>query len=224
LHGLRRGFTELHRWRQLLEAVSGMPNRHHRGFTLIELMIVIALVGVIAGLAGPFFVDYLRMQRLKGIAAELATDLAYARSEAVSRRSYVQVRVQNNSAMSCYIISARTTATDSGYLCDCTASPAGRCIEPGTTEVKTVQIPASMQVNFATVMIGTQSSIKPALTINPRSGGVHFFSFPEAWANLHFTIDTQLDSTRRIRSIVEPLGRVKTCVPSGSVVTGIPTC
>jgi type IV fimbrial biogenesis protein FimT len=202
-----------------------MRNRQHRGFTLIELMIVIAIVGVIAGLAGPFFVDYLRMQRLKGIAAELATDLAYARSEAISRRSYVQVRVQNNSTMSCYIISARATETDSGYLCDCTAAlPAGRCIEPGTTEVKTVQVPASMQVSFATTLVGGQTSMRPVLTINPRSGGVHLYGGAEGWATDFFTIDTQLDSTRRIRSSVEPSGRVKTCVPSGSVVTGMPAC
>jgi prepilin-type N-terminal cleavage/methylation domain-containing protein len=200
-----------------------MMNKQRRsGFTLIELMIVIALVGVIAGLAGPYFVDYL--QRLRGIAGELATDLAYARSEAVSRRNYVQLRVQNTSTMSCYIIAVRTTPEDSGYMCDCTAPPANRCIEPGTTELKTVQVPVSMLVNFAVALPPGQSVAKPALTINPRSGGVYFPKASEDWRQEMFIIDTQLDNSRRIRSQMEALGKVTICVPSGSAVTGLPAC
>lgn len=199
-------------------------NKQHRGFTLLELMVVIALIGIIAGLAGPYFVDYLRMQRLRGVAGELATDLAFARSEAVSRGNFVQLRVQNTSTMSCYIIAVRTTPDDAGYMCDCTQPPAGRCIEAGTTELKTVQMPNSMLVSFATVAPPGQSVPTNALTINPRSGGVWFPKASEDWRRESFIIDTQLDSSRRIRSMMEALGKVTTCVPSGSVVTGMPAC
>lgn len=194
-----------------------------RGFTLIELLIVMALIAIIVALAGPPFADYLKMQRLRGIAGELATDLAYARSEAVSRRNYTQVRVQSNSAMSCYTIAVRTMPVTTG-MCDCTQAPGARCTDPDTTEVKTVQIPVSMQVSLSTPPPLNVGSPAPALTINPRTGGVYFGALQEDWNRIQFIVESSLDSTRRIRSIMEAGGRIRTCVPTGSVVSGVPTC
>lgn len=53
------------------------------GLTLIELMITIAVVGVLLALAAPSFYEFMLVQRLKGVNAELVTDLQLARSEAV---------------------------------------------------------------------------------------------------------------------------------------------
>jgi prepilin-type N-terminal cleavage/methylation domain-containing protein len=199
------------------------PVRHASGFTLIEALIVMALIAIIVALAGPPFADYLKMQRLRGIAGELATDLAYARSEAVSRRNYTQVRVQSNSAMSCYIIAVRTTPVTTS-MCDCTLAPGARCTDPDTTEVKTIQVPVSMQVSLSTPPPPTASVAAPALTINPRTGGVYFGALQENWDRIQFIVESSLDSTRRIRTIMEAGGRIKTCVPAGSIVSGIPTC
>ena len=55
--------------------------RFQRAFTLVELMIAIAVVGVLLMLAAPGFRDFILMQRLKSVSAQLATDLQYARSQ-----------------------------------------------------------------------------------------------------------------------------------------------
>jgi len=43
----------------------GMAQRqsHQRGFTLMEIMIVVAIIGLLAGLAFPSYMDYLRKSR-----------------------------------------------------------------------------------------------------------------------------------------------------------------
>ena len=59
--------------------------RRQRGFTLVEMVIVVFMVGVLAALAGPMFRDFIVQQSIRNAAFELMSDLTYARSEAVKR-------------------------------------------------------------------------------------------------------------------------------------------
>ena len=67
------------------------------GFTIIELMIVMVIVGVMVSLAGPSMRDLIIRTRLKSAASDLHQSLMYARSEAIMRNAAVQV-VPNNTS------------------------------------------------------------------------------------------------------------------------------
>ena len=56
-----------------------------RGFTLVEAVIVLFMVGVVATLAGPYFQRFILQQNVRNAAYELMSDLTYARSEAPLR-------------------------------------------------------------------------------------------------------------------------------------------
>ena len=60
-----------------------MTTLRHRGFTLIELMIALALAGVLMALAAPSFQQSLAGNRLSTAASELAGAVQLARSEAI---------------------------------------------------------------------------------------------------------------------------------------------
>jgi type IV fimbrial biogenesis protein FimT len=65
--------------------------RRSAGFTLVELMTVMAIAGILAALAGPSFSEMIARQRLRTGAFDLVGDLLLARSEAIKRGVNVTV-------------------------------------------------------------------------------------------------------------------------------------
>lgn len=65
------------------------PRRLRRGFTLIELMITIAIVGVLMALAVPALTQMVATKSVASQADEFASALRFARSEALKRSSPV---------------------------------------------------------------------------------------------------------------------------------------
>ena len=67
------------------------PSRPQHGFTLIELMVVVAILAIITTAAAPSFRDFLEGQRVKAAAYDLTADLMLARSEALKRNASVSI-------------------------------------------------------------------------------------------------------------------------------------
>lgn len=70
-----------------------------RGFTLIELMVTIAVMGIITAIAAPSFVKIIARQRLNSNTQELVSTLTKARSQAILVRQPTTVNV-NGSGLS----------------------------------------------------------------------------------------------------------------------------
>ena len=68
-----------------------MRIRSAPGFTIIELMMVMVVVGVMVALAGPNIRDLMIRIRVKAAASDLHSSLILARSEAIKRNAGMQI-------------------------------------------------------------------------------------------------------------------------------------
>jgi type IV fimbrial biogenesis protein FimT len=66
-------------------------NLKPRGFTLIELMVVVALAAILAAIAAPSFKSFVSGQRVKTAASDFAMAAILARSEAIKRNADVTI-------------------------------------------------------------------------------------------------------------------------------------
>jgi len=62
-----------------------------QGFTIIELMIVVAIVVILIAIAGPDFRSMIAASRVKDASFDVFSSLVHARSEAVTRNATVRI-------------------------------------------------------------------------------------------------------------------------------------
>lgn len=172
------------------------------GLTIIELMVVVAVVAVLITLAAPSMRAMIAAQRVKSINAELVTDLQFARSEAARRNR--DVYVSFNPAASCYVIyvTANTGSCDCSRAIVCTS-------EVSREEIKTVRLAAANGVALSAS--GPSSTL---LRFEAQSGRQQDDGFQ---VGVTSTLGGQL------RTTVNSAGRVTVCTPDSSIA-GTATC
>lgn len=214
----------------MLAKMMSRQSRHQlvpTGFTLIELMVTIAIMAVIIALVAPSFRRMIEMQRLRSITAQLVTDLQFARSEAVQRNALMRLDFEQNgpfgaATLTCYTI---YTAPSGAVRCDCRLGVGAACLAvAGSTEIRTVQVPSDslgVQVSIDTrPLFGNQFDW--AFAFDNVTGGL--FVIPTDDSNAPFEgirIDSFLDNQRALAVKISRAGRPSVCAPAGSTMTEI---
>jgi prepilin-type N-terminal cleavage/methylation domain-containing protein len=67
---------------------------NRKGFTLVEMIVVVAMIGLIMAITLPNFAGFLRRERIMGLRSQLVSDLYYARSLAIANRRTFAVEFQ----------------------------------------------------------------------------------------------------------------------------------
>lgn len=164
------------------------------GFTLLELLIALAIAGVLAATAVPSFADMLVRRRLQSVAEQLRADIALARHEAGRRGQPVHLVFQPG-ARWCYAL-----GTSPALDCGGARRPA-----PGNGLIKLVH--GSDQPGVA--LLAAQP-----MTLDSRTGtslvGVAVVRFGAAGG-------------MALQLRLGPLGHASICAPAAPVA-GIPAC
>ena len=192
-----------------------MKNQN-RGFTLIELMVTLAVLAVLIVLAVPSFQDYFQKARVRGTADQVTDLLARARAVAVKSNMPVAVQANNDSGNWC--VGARQPGNPGAW-------------EPrpdvATPCVCTTDSSACMVDGEQMVVLGSDigAGQRPSVTINefnfsytPKLGGISDNaadkSFLSGTNNSSLTV-TSTNGRYELQVIVTPLGQSYVCVPDG---------
>jgi len=128
------------------------PAGQRAGFTLVELMVVVAILSVLVAIALPSARDFVARKRLEGIAQELATDLRLLKSNQIQNRPLSGTSINFGSAAGrlCYILYARGNGRVEH--CNCGLSAETMCGAAGAfgrpVPIRQVDIPTSTGITL----------------------------------------------------------------------------
>lgn len=188
--------------------------RPQRGLTLIELMVVVALIAVVIALVAPSFRQTMDRQRVSSTNSQFVTDMQFARSEAAARNQHVRVTFGSNASMSCYVIytyDMDPALTSAATRCNCLVEPA--CTTAGSTEIRSVRIPADTRVDLRPL-----SALMPVeFAFEPVTGALYKVPTDKEWEPIQgYRVRTRIDSARELRTFIAISGRPTVCAPAGS--------
>ena len=87
-----------------------MVTRAEGGFTIVEMLTTLIIVGILAGIAAPAFTSLIASQKVKTSASMLQSSLLLARSEALKRNTGVTVSPINGQWASGWTVTVSSTS------------------------------------------------------------------------------------------------------------------
>lgn len=128
----------------------------NRGFSLIELLVSMAIFATLAGLAGPSMLSMLDAVRLNSAAQLLAGDLGRARGEAIQRNRRMLVCVSNAAGTGC----ANSTAWASGWVVCVDSDSDGACDASTATDPNPLAVRAAVASGISIATATASSSVR----------------------------------------------------------------
>jgi prepilin-type N-terminal cleavage/methylation domain-containing protein len=174
-----------------------MEETGHSGFTLVELLVYVAVVALLADMAAPALTGFIQRGRLQGAAELLIQELRQARNRALTFQHTVYFSFSGSTAgIWCYGWSDRGA-------CDCRlpADQAGACTS-----------------SDGAALHRRQASDFPFVALAlPGAAYVYSLQFAAVRGTASATSLSLSNAAGEARVIVSPLGRVRGCATYGGV-------
>lgn len=171
-----------------------------RGLTMVELLCCASIAATVLGSALPSLVDLGRRQRLQSAAAELQTDIHFARSAAVQRNQPIRLSWQAlPDGGACYVVHS-----GDADQCSCGAAQQTVCRD-GAEAIRTAVLPPGDAITLAAatrsvLFDGRRGTVTPTATFKLADAG-----------------------GRAMHLVVNIMGRVRRCSPDGQL-GGVKRC
>lgn len=169
-----------------------------QGFTVIEMMVVAAIIAILAAVAAPSMASMVTHQRVTAAAEVIKQQVALARLEAERRNTAVRVVV--NSSAGGWAIGITDQAT-------CNPATAGSCT------ISTLQPDGST----VTAEYAFDSSDHPGVVLSGTAVGTPIVFNRHRGTTTVANLEVTLPGTGSLRIMTSGVGRISTCSPSGAI-------
>ena len=176
-----------------------MEDTGRSGFTLVELLVTLAVVALLVTVAAPAMARFLDQARLRAATQTLAQELRQARNHALAHQSQIHFSIEVRARRWCY-----GWRDESACQCDshagaalCRTASDGRMHTQSSADFPAVQLSSNQRSN------------RPGVIFSPLRGTATAKTF------------VLRNRYAAARVIVSPLGRVRICSPGGRVY---PSC
>lgn len=141
--------------------IAYMHNKRQYGLTLIELMVVVAIVGILAAIAVPSFLELVRNSRTTGAAENLASTLRQAQADAIKRNRSLVIAFQGGGTTDwCWGVTETVACNCATNEAACVVDGAKRVVK--STEFSGVQLGYTGNVVFEPLRGSLVTSLVPA--------------------------------------------------------------
>lgn len=96
-----------------IAAAPGQPRQRGAGFTIIEILIVLSILGVLAAIGAPSLRDSLISSQVRSAASDLYGSVVLARSEAIKRAASVDIIPVSSNWANGWTVQVGTTVLES---------------------------------------------------------------------------------------------------------------
>lgn len=118
------------------------------GFTLIELMLGIAIFLIISGLGVPSYLSYVRNAEISNSGTKLMSDIYYARSEAIKRKSTIIICRSADVTLSSPSCGGNSRDWSSGWIVFVDVGGAAGSYDAGTDTILRVSSPPTTNISI----------------------------------------------------------------------------
>jgi len=115
--------------------------RHHSGFNLVELMVVIAILGVLIAVAIPALQDWIRNARVRSTTESIMAGFQIARNEALRRNSTVRMTLNADTSWLVGCDPANDADANGDGLEDCPSIIKSRSAKDGSVKIAATVTP-----------------------------------------------------------------------------------
>ena len=142
-----------------------------RGFTMVELLIVLSILAILAAIAAPNMGTMIRTQRVKTASFDVFSSLVYARSEAVKRNTSVTITPATGGWQNGWTIadSNSNTLRNAPSIGNITVSGPATVVYTGNGRLSPVGTAIQFQMSASDVASANQRCIKVLSTGSPIS-------------------------------------------------------